>query len=542
MPYGQFTAPQPLSMVFFGGGKGYCLTFVKNIPLLSAIRKLASQTIWYGGSYVAAKFLNIFLKFALTHILLTSSFGEMGKVYAYSTFLAILFSYGMETTYFRFVQNKEDRRDLFNTSFSSILISTLFLSACMIGLAGPIAALWKVDAHPEWIRWFGIILGFDALAAIPFARLRQEQRPVKYAVIKFLNIFIQVVLIFFFLVVCPRIQHHHPNSLLLAGYDPKMDVGYVFIANMIASVLTLLFLFKEWKAFKPHINKRLWRQMMVYSLPLLVVGIGGMINEVIDRILLDHLLPGSEDYKNSIIGIYGVGYNIAMMINIFIQIFKMGAEPFFFNEMDKSNAKETYARIMKFFVIGTCWMFLAIVMFRDLWMWTNVIDVRHHPEYAGGFDVIPQLAFGYVCLGIYYNLSIWYKLTNRTKAGATITIIGAAVTLVLNIWWIPLFSYVGSAWATAICYLTMVIISFVWGQKVYPVPYEWKKLGGYLLLAVIFFLVHHRLTVQGGSLWFSTALAAVMLMVFMAITIVNDKAEFSRLPVVGKFLSRRENS
>lgn len=488
---------------------------------------------------MAAKFLNIFLKFALTHILLTSSFGEMGKVYAYSTFLAIIFSYGMETTYFRFIQNREDRRDLFNTSFSSLLITTLFLSAGMIIWSDSIAGLWKVSAHPEWIRWFAVILAFDAIASIPFARLRQEQRPVKYAVIKFLNIFIQVVLIFFFLVVCPRIQQDHAGSPLLYFYDSRVDVGYVFIANMIASILTLLFLYKEWRGYRLQLNKALWRKMMVYSLPLIIVGIGGMINEVIDRILLDHLLPGAEDYKNSIIGIYGVGYNIAMLINIFIQIFKMGAEPFFFNEMDNSNAKETYARVMKFFVIGTCWMFLAIVMFRDLLMWTNVIDVRHHPEYAGGFDVIPQLAFGYVCLGIYYNLSIWYKLTNRTRAGAVITIAGAVITLVLNLWWIPLFSYVGSAWATMICYLFMVVLSFIWGQKVYPVPYESKKLGGYLLLAVIIFLLHDRIVRHSSSLVLNTAVAAVLLVLFMLLTIFNDREEFSRLPVVGKYLVKR---
>lgn len=512
--------------------------FCRKDPLLSSIKKLANQTIWYGGSYVAAKFLNIFLKFALTHILMTSSFGEMGKVYAYSTFLAILFTYGMETTYFRFVQHHKDRQDLFNTSFSSMLISTLLFSVGMIVWAAPIAGLWKVNAHPEWIRWFAIILAFDALAAIPFARLRQEERPVKYAFIKFLNIFLQVILILFFLVICPRLKQNHPDSFLLYFYNPKIDVGYVFISNMIASILTLLFLYKEWIGYRLQINRKLWRQMMVYSLPLVIVGIGGMINEVLDRILLDHLVAGTEDYRNAIIGIYGVGYNVAMLINIFIQIFKMGAEPFFFNEMDKSNAKETYARIMKFFVIGTCWMFLAIVMFRDLIMWTNVIDVRHHPEYVGSFGVVPQLALGYVFLGIYYNLSIWYKLTNRTRAGATITLVGVVVTLVLNFWWIPIYSYVGSAWATMLCYLVMVILSFVWGQSVYPVPYEWKKLGGYVLLAIGFFLVHNWMIRFTDNVMWKTVLAVTLLVLFMVITIRNDRTEFGRLPIIGKYLKK----
>jgi O-antigen/teichoic acid export membrane protein len=485
---------------------------------------------------VAARFLNVFLKFALTYFIPASSYGEMGKTYVYTTFLAVLFTYGLETAYFRFVQQHKSKQQLFNTSFSSILGSTVLLSLSMIIWAQPLADLFKISAHPEWVRWFAFILGFDALAAIPFARLRQEQRPVKYAFIKFLNVFLQVVFILYFLVLCPSIQRHHPGSLLLRFYDPSIGVGYVFIANLIASALTLCFLYKELSGFRPHIDRRLWKKLILYSLPLVIVGFGGMINEVVDRILLDYLLPYPGDVRNTIIAIYQVGYQFAMLINIFIQIFRMGAEPFFFNEMDKSNAKETYARVMKFFVIGSCWMFLGIVLFRDVWQALNLVDIRSHPEYAESFKVIPQLALAYVCLGIYYNLSIWYKLTNRTVAGAVITLVGVVVTLVLNFWWIPRYSYVGCAWASFFCYFVMMILSFIWGQKKYPVPYEWKKLGGYFVGVIIICIFHQWIKAYFHHFLWSIVSGVVLLIAFMAFTLMKDREEFAKLPIVGKYL------
>lgn len=508
------------------------------IFLLASIRKLANQTLWYGGSYVAARFLNVFLKFALTYFLATSaSYGQMTKMYVYSTFLAVIFTYGMETAYFRFVQQHK-KQELFNTSVSSIIISTFFLCLAMIVWAQPLADVFKVADHPDWVVWFAFILAFDALATIPFDRLRQEQRPVKYAFLKFLNVFLQVFLTLYFLVFCPWLQKHYPDSVLLHFYNPAVGVGYVFIANLIASVLTLCFLYKELKGFRFKINRKLWNQLMIYSLPLVIVGLGGMINEVVDRVLLDYLLPYPEKMRDQIIGVYQIGYQFAMLINVFIQVFKMGAEPFFFNEMDKENAKETYARVMKFFVIGTCWAFLLVVLFRDIWKVIGLVDIRKHPEYAAGFNVIPQLALGYVCLGVYYNLSVWYKLTNRTRAGATITIAGAVLTLVLNFWWIPEYSYVGSAWASLICYFVMMVISFIWGQKAYPVPYEWKKLGGYILIIAGICAVHQWIMNTFHNFGISVMTGVILFLGFFFFTLVKDKKEFSRLPVIGKVLRR----
>lgn len=505
---------------------------------MSSIRKLANQTLWYGGSYVAARFLNVFLKFVLTYFIPLSSYGEMSKMYVYTAFLAVLFTYGLETAYFRFAQH-ERKETLFNTSFSSIILSSVILALSMILVARPLAEIFKVPAHPEWIRWFAFILAFDALAAIPFARLRQEQRPVKYAFIKFLNIFLQVLFILYFLVLCPWVARAYPTSLLLHFYNPAIGVGYVFIANLIASVLTLCLLYREWKGYRPWLSKRLWKQLLQYSLPLVIVGFGGMINEVVDRLLLDYLLPYGDDRRNAVIAVYTVGVQFAMLINIFIQIFRMGAEPFFFNEMNNANAKETYARVMKFFVIGTCWMFLGIVLFRDVWKVLQLVDIRSHPEYAESFKIIPQLAMGYVCLGIYYNLSVWYKLTNKTQAGATITLIGAALTIGLNYWWIPIYGYVACAWVSFLCYFVMMMISFLWGQRKYPVPYEWKKLTGYLVLVAVICLIHEALTHLWPYFSLSVISGVLLLGVFVWMTLHKDREEFAKLPVVGKYLWRK---
>ncbi|GAA4301784.1 lipopolysaccharide biosynthesis protein [Compostibacter hankyongensis] len=502
---------------------------------MSSIRRLANQTLWYGGSYVAARFLNVFLKFFLTHIIAIDNYGVVTKVYVYSTFLNVLFTYGMETTYFRFIQHKEGRNAVYATSFFSVFGTTILLSTAMAVCAAPISDIWNIPGHPEWVVWFAGILGFDALCAIPFARLRQQGRPVKYAFIRFLNILMQVLLIFYFLVIGPWAG---ARGHRLPGYDPAVGVGYVFIANLIASAVTLLLLYKELRGLRAVFDLKLWKQMMRYTWPLMIVGFGGMINEVMDRALLDNLLPYSRDRVETIQAIYYSGYLFALLINVFIQVFKMGAEPFFFNEAGRENAQATYARIMKFYVIGSCWMFLGIVLFRDLWKALNLVDIRHSPEYAGGFDVIPQLAMSYVCLGIYYNLAIWYKLTNKTLYGAYMTLAGVVVTLVLNIWWIPRFSYVGSAWASFLCYFIMMVISFVWGQRHYPVPYEWKKLGGYMLLAVVVLLLHEglqRLTGQTGL----RVLAGVLLLgAYMLFTLLRERREFSRLPVVGRWLGR----
>lgn len=501
---------------------------------MSSIRKLANQTLWYGGSYVAARFLNVLLKFVLIYLIPMAAYGEMTKVYAYTTFLTVLFTYGMETAYFRFVQGHPDKRELFNTSFTSILVTTLFFSAAMWCWAQGVADLWKVASHPEWVRWFAVILGFDTLAAIPFAKLRQEQRPVKYAFLKFVNILLQVLFSLYFLALCPWMARHHPASPLLHFYDPSIGVGYVFVANMIASIVTLALLGKELRGFRLRPDARLWRQLLVYGLPLAIVGFGGMINDVVDRLLLDYLLPYSQDVKNVQIAIYQAAYLFAMPVNIFIQIFRMGAEPFFFNESGGENAPVVYARVMKFFVIGTAWLFLAIVLFRDVWV--LLLDVGKHPAYREAMGVVPELALAYVCLGIYYNLAIWYKLTDRTRAGATITLIGTVVTLALNVWWIPHYSYVGCAWASLACYVVMMIISYVWGQKHYPVPYEWKKLTGYLAAIVVIFLVHQGINTLAYHRWLSIATGLVLLGGFMVFTLVNDRKEFSRLPVIGRYL------
>lgn len=459
---------------------------------MSSIKKLTGQTLIYGVPTILGRFLNVFLTFGLTYLFnTTAQFGDYAVAYAYVTFLNVIFTYGMETAYFRFSQSDEYRKDVYPTALSSLLGSTLLLSSLMILFSKPMADLWRMSEHPEYVVWFAFIIGFDAICTIPFARLRQEGKAMKFSMIKFCNILIQVCSTLFFVGLCPWLEKHHPGHFLLFLYNPSISaVGYAFLSNLVASTATLLMLYKEFGSYNFKFNKRLWKDMMIYSLPLVIVGLAGMVNETLDRALLDHLLPYSVDKNKAIIGIYSACYKIAALINIFIQVFRMGAEPFFFNESNKSSAQQVYANVMYFFTIVCMAIFLVVVLFADT-VWTRyLVDSAHHPEYLEGLIVIPILAFGYVCLGIYYNLTIWYKLTNKTLIGSFVTILGAVITVGMNIWLIPKIGFLGSAWATMVCYLVMMVATYFLGQKYYHVPYDIKAILSYIFLGLVIFSIY----------------------------------------------------
>ncbi|MDP9230506.1 MAG: oligosaccharide flippase family protein, partial [Bacteroidota bacterium] len=293
-----------------------------------SVKKLAGQTVIYGLSTVIGRFLNVFLTFWLTYVYGAEKFAIFSLAYAYVTFLNVVFTYGMETSYFRFMQRPEYKKDVYNTSMISLMITTLFFSGAMIFYSQEIANLWRVPDNPEYIRWFAWIIGLDTLCAIPFAKLRQQGRPIKYAAIKIANIVIYVAFTYFFIKVCPSLQKNDPHNFLLKFYNPSIDVGYTFIANLIASVFTILFLAKEFFNVQFKFNRKLWKEMLLYSWPLLIVGLGGMINEVLNRIMLDYRLPYSFAMNKREVGIFNASFKVAALVNIFIQVFRIGAEPF----------------------------------------------------------------------------------------------------------------------------------------------------------------------------------------------------------------------
>ncbi|MGC4037330.1 MAG: oligosaccharide flippase family protein [Chitinophagaceae bacterium] len=499
---------------------------------MSGIKKLAGQTMWYGVSSIAARFINYLLTPYLTFKFSEWQYGEMSIIYAFIPFMNVVFTYGMETTFFRFA-NKAEKKSVYNNSSISMVISTVFLTILLIILQHPLASLLKIDKHPEYMSMSAAIIGLDALSTIPFAKLRQDGRPVKFAMIRVGGIVINVLLTFFFLSVCPKLLQNNPNSWVLLFFKKEWAVGYVLLANLIQNILILIFLYKELIGFEWKFDKILWKQMMVYGLPLIFAGFAGMINETFDRIMLGWWAPVTTvEAAKAEVGVYSACYKLSILITLAVQAFRMGAEPFFFKQSTEANAPKVYARVMKFFVITLCLMFLFVVLYLDLWR-----EFIRNKAMWKGLKVVPILLLANMFLGIYYSLSVWYKLGNKTMAGAWITFIGAVITLIINYFFIPVYSYMACAWATFACYGSMMVISFVWGQKEYRIPYAWKKLVAYIVIAVLLYGLHQLLIGITSSMIFYYSTATVIMGAFTLFVVNVEKKEFQKLPLIGKYLA-----
>jgi O-antigen/teichoic acid export membrane protein len=495
-----------------------------------SIKKLAGQTLWYGLSSILGRFINYLLTPLLT-ALGSAQFGEYTTVYANITFFNIIFTYGMETAYFRFSRD-ENEKSVFNTASTSLILTTIPLAASMLFLQKQLSEFWSVSKHPEYVIYFAVIVAFDSLSQIPFAKLRFEQRPQKFAMIKLLGILVTVSLTVFFINICPWLIKNGYGNLIASWYKPNYGIGYAFIANMISSVVTLLFLFKEFTGFSFKIDFKLWRRMMAYALPLLIVGFGGMINETIDRTMLPKLLVGTEEFRNSMNGIYGANYKLAILIVLFIQTFRMGAEPFFIKQSTGQDAPKMYARIMNLFVVACCVCYLVVVCYLDIWKYFMRADL--HPEYLSGLVVVPILLLGKIFLGIYYNLSIWYKVSNKTMIGAYITLGGAAITLIINLLFIKQYGFITCAWASLACYGFMMVVSYFAGQKYYPVPYDIKKILFYIAATVITYFITKSITASMETAIPRLIVGTISILAYLVLVLILEKEEFKNIPIIKK--------
>lgn len=503
---------------------------------MSSIKKLAGETLWYGGSSIAARFLNYLLTPYLTYKLSSATYGEMSLVYAAIPFLNVIFTYGLESAYFRFAQKEEYKKTIYSTASISIFISTLIFSLILFTGNNVVTDFVRLNEHPEFIRYSIIIIALDTLSTLPLAKLRQDGRPKKFAGIQIAKIFTTIILTYFFLSICPKLAEENPNSFIGRYYIKNYGVGYVIVANMISSGLGVLLLLKEMFSINFKFNGRLWGQMMIYSLPLLIAGFGGMINETFDRIMLGWWAPVKTlDAAKVEVGIYSACYKLSILITLFIQAFRMGAEPFFFKQAVGINPQRTYARVMKFFVMTISVMFLFVALYLDVWKQF----IRNEALWVG-LKVVPILLVANMFLGIYYNLSIWYKITHQTMYGAWITIIGAVVTLVINAVFIPHYSYLACAWATFAAYGTMMVISYLWGQRNYRIPYAWKKLVAYMIIAFTIFFIHKGLVLFYSNNIFSLALATFLIFIYCRFLGLVEYKEFMKLPVIGKYFVREE--
>lgn len=499
---------------------------------MSSIKKLAGQTIWYGASSIFARFLYYLLTPYLTlKFTGTPQYGEMSLVYSLIPFLNTLVLFGFETAYFRFIQKKEYQEDVYNTITTTLITSTILITALIILFNHQIASFIGIEKHPEYITISAFIIAFDALSALPFAKLRHEGRPRKFAFIRIAGILLNIAVAYFFLSVCPSLSKKHPNSIFLILYSAGFGVGYVLIANLAQSFFQVIALWKELSQFQWKINKELWKQIIIYSLPLTIAGFAGMINETFDRIMLAKRSVLTGDAAIYEVGVYSACYKLSILISLFVQAFRMGAEPFFFRQSTEENAPKTYARVMKFFVITVCLMFLVVALYLDIWKYF----IRDEKMWQG-LKVVPILLFANIFLGIYINLSIWYKLSHKTSPGAYITLIGAAITLIINYIFIPSFSYMACAWATFLCYGSMMVVSFLWGQKEYRIPYAWKKLVAYMVMVALIYFVHHFITGIWKNKWLNVVLATALTAGFSLFIVQVEKKEFQRIPFLAKWL------
>ncbi|HTX88029.1 MAG TPA: oligosaccharide flippase family protein [Bacteroidales bacterium] len=461
---------------------------------MNSIRRLAGQTAIYGIPTILGRFLQYLLVILLTRVFSESEYGTISVFYAYASFLMVVLTYGMETAFFRFSESEENKDRVFSTALLSLILTSASFILLTNIFSGGLAAWIKYPGHPEYVIWFAWILGLDAISAIPFARLRAQNKPARFATIKMINILTNVLLTLFFLLLCPFVLKHSPDSAF-AGfvkliYKPGWGIAYVFLANLAASILTLILLLPQISGMRWELHPVLWRKMLTYAWPLLFAGLAGIVNETFDRLLLRYLLPLSPNLSEMQVGIYSACYKISILLTLFVQAYRFAAEPFFFAKSKDQDARVVYARIMDYFIITVSLIFLVTMLYLD--------DIFIHLigyKFREGKKVIPILMLANLFLGVYYNLSIWYKLTSRTLWGAWLSAIGAVITLILNFWWIPLspdhliYGYLGSAWATFICYGSMMVLSYLLGQKYYPIRYNLLKLGGYLGFAILLWIL-----------------------------------------------------
>ena len=416
-----------------------------------------------------------------TDKLARADYGETTILLSYMVFFNVILSYGMETAFFRFYNSEQNKKKVIQTATISVFWTSLGFLFLSLFLRNTISNWITIDV--KYVTYSIWILVLDALVIIPFSKLRAEQRPLMYAFIKIGNVIINMILNLFFLLYLPKMAVNNPDSFIATLYFENFQIGYIFIANLIASLATFVVLSPNYFKLKWKVDIQLWKKMMLYGFPILIAGIAFAINEHLDKIILEFLLP--KNTGKSEVGAYAACYKLGLFMVLFATAFRLGIEPFFFSHAKHENAKQTYAAITKFFVIFGSLILLTVIVFADV---LKLIMIKDE-SYWEAMKVVPLIILANFFLGIYNNLSVWYKLTDKTKIGAYISIIGAIFTLVLNFLLIPRYSYMGSAIGTIAAYGSMMTISYVLGNKYYPIPYDMKKIGGYLGISIVFSLV-----------------------------------------------------
>lgn len=440
------------------------------------IKQLAGQTAVYGLSTLVPRFLNFLLVPLYTWFFEPAQYGVVTELYAYVIFLNIILTYGMETAFFWFSKNEPEEKRVYSTTLLSIISTSTFFALITIFFSQPIANGLGYPHNNEYVWIFGLIISIDAICAIPFVKLRKQNKALRFAGIKLANVIINVALNLLYVVLFPYLVKKGID-LPSYVYNPEIGVGYIFYSNLVASALTLVFLFKEFE-LTAGFDKKLLKRMLIYAVPLLFAGLAGSINEALDRVLLKRMLPEGVNALEQI-GIYGANMKIAVILLLFVQTFRFAAEPFFFNYEKEKDSKAVFADIMKYFVFISLFILMGTIV--------NIDIVKYFigEKFWTGLYLIPVLMYSNLFLGIYMNLSIWYKLSGKTMMGAYIVGVGSVVTIIINILFIPKYGVLASAVGHFSCYIVMTVVCFFLGRKYYNIPYETVKLLLYIILSLI---------------------------------------------------------
>jgi len=481
----------------------------------SSISKLAGQTLVYGLGTILPRLLNFaILTFFYTRVLDMDAYGTVTEIYAYVVLVMVIITFGMETGFFRFASQGGDMKKVYTHAF--IFVSAMAMAWILLVqiFIDPVSKAIQYDNHPEYIRWFSYIIALDAIAAIPFAKLRQQERAKRFALLKLGMVLVNVVVVVLFLWIFPLISKSHPGFFPRWFYNPDIGVGYVFIVNLLTSLLAFLLLIPELKDLRIVFDPKLMLRMLSFSAPLVVVGLAGAINDVADKILLKFFIADTSKALETV-GLYGGNYRLAVIMTLFIQMFRYAFEPFLFSISKNSDAKQTYARVMKYFVISGLLIFLGVSLYMDGLKY--FLDKSYHE----GNGIVPVILMANLLLGIYYSLSVWYKVTDKTIYAAVIAGAGAIFTLVFNILLIPVWGYWASAWATLGCYLMMVTISWIWGRRVYPVPYQTSQILAWIALALTLFALSEIFRPE--HIIIRLVYNTVLMLVFILLVAVKEK-------------------
>lgn len=500
---------------------------------MAGIKSLAKETAVYGLSSIVGRFLNWCLVPLYVYLFPTEDYGIVSYLYSFTAVALVVLNYGMETGFFRFVNKEPDPARVYSTSLSSVGTTSLLFIVLLSLFIRPVADVMLLPRHPLFVWLLGVTVAIDAFSNIPFAYLRYKKRAFRFAGIKLLNIAVNISLNLFFLLGCPALMRHCP-AMVSWFYDAAggeaFGIGWIFVANLMSTLIVLMCLLPELRGHSFGIDGRLLRRMLSYSWPLLILGVAGIMSQNMGQMLIPYLFKGAEEAARSMVGIYGANIKIAIVMVMFAQAFRYAYEPFIFAQAkgEGEDKRRAYCDAMKYFVIFGLFIFLAVMFYLPV--------LKHFvsPAYWVGLRVVPVMMLAELCFGVFFNLSLWYKLTDRTQWGMYLSLLCFALMLGLNLWLVPAIGipdgYMGSAWAALISYFTVMVVSYFLGRKYYPLPYQTGRMFLYLLFAgILYFAGHYAEEILAS--WMLYAVRALLLAVYIVTVVVAE-----RLPIPGKRL------